>query len=99
MNNRDIIKSIDNIMLCIQALIKMRFNKRTKIIYSKGRYRSAHISFCKNPYVWRFYCEDQVSHYMLYLLKDDRIIRKDFIKKEELVNQFYTKLNYFFRYI
>ena len=99
MNNRDHIKDIKDIMLCLQTMIRTRYSKKTKIIFTKGKYISAYTSFYKTPYVWQFYCEDKVNCYMLYLLKDEKIIKKDLIKKEELVDLFYKKLIYFFRLI
>jgi hypothetical protein len=99
MNNRDYIKDIKDVMLCLQTMIRSRYGKKTKIIFTKGKYKSAYTSFYKSPYVWQFYCEDKVNCYMLYLLKDDKIIRKELIRKEELVDNFYRKLIYFFRLI
>jgi hypothetical protein len=99
MNNRDIIKTLEDIMLCLQAMIRNRFGKKTKIIYTRGKYKSAYLSFYKNPYLWQFYVEDRVSHYMVYLLKNEKIIRKEMIRKEESVEQFYRKILYFFRYM
>lgn len=97
MNNRDIIKTIDDIMLCLQTMIRNRYNKKTKIIYTRGKYRSAYISFYKSPYVVQFYVEDKVNCFMVYLLKNEKIVRKEMIKKEELVEQFYRKILYFFK--
>lgn len=96
MDNRDYIKNIKDIMLCLQTMIRTRFNKRTKIIFTKGLYKSAYISFYKSPYVFQFYCEDRVNRYVLYLLKNEKIIRKELFNKQELVEQFYKKLVYFF---
>lgn len=96
MDNRDYIKNIKDIMLCLQTMIRTRFNKRTKIIFTKGLYKSAYISFYKSPYVFQFYCEDRVSRYVLYLLKNEKIIKKELFNKQELVEQFYKKLIYFF---
>lgn len=96
MDNRDYIKNIKDIMLCLQTMIRTRFNKRTKIIFTKGLYKSAYISFYKSPYVFQFYCEDRVNRYVLYLLKNEKIIKKELFNKQELVEQFYKKLVYFF---
>ena len=67
MNNRDYIKSIKDIMLCLQSMIRTRFNKQVKIIFTDGRYKSAYTSFYKN-YTWQFYVENKVAHYNIYLL-------------------------------
>lgn len=99
MNNRDCIKNISDIMLCIQSIIKSRFGKKVKIIYTKGRYHSAYVSFYKSPWVCQFYCEDKANKYMLYLLRNERVIRRDVILKKEEIEHFYTKLMHFFRYI
>ena len=99
MNNRDYIKDIKDIMLCIQTMIRSRYNRKTKIIFTKGKYKSAYLSFYKSNYVWQFYCEDRLTNYMLYLLKEDRIVKKELIRKEELIDLFYKKLIYFFRLI
>ena len=99
MNNRDYIKSIKDVMLCIQVIVRSRFKKKTKIIFTKGRYKSAYLSFYKDNYTWQFYCEDKVNRYELHLLKNDKVIRSDFIRKGELVDIFYQKLIYFFRYM
>ncbi len=99
MNNRDYIKNIKDIMLCIQTMIRTRFGKRTKIIFTKGRYSSAYLSFYKNPHMWQFYCEDKVNFYVLYLLKNEKIIQKEMINKQELVEWFYTKLGHFFKWM
>lgn len=96
MDNRDYIKNIKDIMLCLQTMIRTRFNKRTKIIFTTGLYKSAYISFYKSPYVFQFYCEDRVNRYVLYLLKNEKIIKKELFNKQELVEQFYKKLVYFF---
>lgn len=98
MNNRDYIKSIKDIMLCLQSMIRTRFNKQVKIIFTDGRYKSAYTSFYKN-YTWQFYVENRVAHYNIYLLKNDKIIRKDTILNNETVERFYQKMFYFFRHI
>lgn len=99
MDNRDIIKTIEDIMLCLQAMIRNRFSKKTKIIYTRGKYHSAYISFYRNSYVWQFYVDDKVNYYMVYLLKNEKIIRKEMIRREELIENFYRKILYFFRYM
>lgn len=99
MNNRDYIKNIKDIMLCLQTMIRSRYGKKTKIIFTKGKYYSAYISFYKSPYVIQFYCEDKVNLYKLYLLKNEKIVHNDFINKKELIEHFYTKINRFFRFI
>ena len=99
MNNKDYIKNIKDIMLCIQTMIRTRFGKRTKIIFTKGKYSSAYLSFYKNSYVWQFYCEDKVNYYMLYLLKNEKIIQKEMINKKEPVEWFYTKIGHFFKWM
>jgi hypothetical protein len=96
MNNRDCIKNIKDIMLCLQTMIRTRYGKKTKIIFTKGLYKSAYTSFYKSPYVWQFYCEDKVNRYVLYLLKNEKIVKKDIFKKEELIDNFYKRLIYFF---
>ena len=62
LDNRDYIKNLKDIMLCIQTMIRTRFGKKTKIIFTKGRYSSAYISFYKAPWVIQFYCEDKVNN-------------------------------------
>lgn len=99
MNNRDYIKSITDIGLILQALIKNRFRKTVKIIYTKGKYKSLYVSFYRSPYVYQFYVEDHAGYYLMYLIKNDKIVKKELIRKEELVNTFYQKLGYFFRII
>ena len=99
LDNRDYIKNLKDIMLCIQTMIRTRFGKRTKIIFTKGMYYSAYISFYKAPWVIQFYCEDKMNNYKLYLLKNDRVAHKEVINKQELIEQFYVKLSRFFRII
>lgn len=99
LNNRDYIKNIKDIMLCLQTMIKTRYNKKTKIIFTKGRYKSAYLSFYKSPRVWQFYCEDKVNCYMLYLIKDEKLVRKEMIRKGELIEHFYTKVSHLFMYV
>jgi hypothetical protein len=99
MNNRDYIKNIKDIMLCIQTMVRSRFGKRTKIIFTKGRYSSAYLSFYKSPWVIQFYCEDKMNDYVLYLLKNERVAYKEIINRQEPIELFYTKLSRFFRII
>lgn len=96
MNNRDYINSIKDMMICLQTMIRTRYNKKTKIIFTKGLYKSAYLSFFRSPYVWQFYCEDKVNKYVLYLLKNEKIVKKEIFNKQELVEHFYRKLIYFF---
>lgn len=97
--NRDIIKSIYDVGLCIQAMIKTRYHKNVKLIFTKGKYKSMYVSFYKSPYVYQFYIEDRNGCYMVYLLRNEKIIKKDFIKREELIERFYQKMIYFFSYV
>jgi len=99
LNNREYIKNIKDIMLCLQTMVKTRFGKKTKIIFTSGKYKSAYMSFYKAPRVWQFYCEDRVSNYMLYLVKDDKVIRSEMIRKSELIEHFYTKISHLFMYM
>lgn len=95
----DILTSIHDIGLCLKTLVKSRFNKNVKVIYnSTGRYRSLYISFYKN-HIWQFYVEDHVSYYLIYLLKDNKVIRKDMIKKGDTIDRFYTRILHFIRLI
>lgn len=95
---KDILKSIRDIALCLQSMVKSRWNKNIKIIFTKGRYQSCYFSFYKN-YVWQFYVEDRTSYYMIYLLKNERVIKKDMIRKEEPVDRFYLRMSHFFHLI
>ena len=95
----DILRSIKDIGLCLKTLIKARFNKNTKVIYtSSGRYKSLYISFYKN-HIWQFYIEDKVSYYMIYLLKDNKVAKKDVLKKGETIDRFYTRILHFINLI
>ena len=98
MNNRDYIENIRDFGLCIQNLVKTRFNKDVKLIFTKGRYKSMYVSFYKN-HLWQFYIEDKQSCFEVYLLKDNKIVRKDTFLKKETVERFYQKMMYFFRMI
>lgn len=97
LDNRDYIKNIKDIMLCLQTVIRTRYKKRTKIIFTKGRYKSAYISFYKPPYTIQFYCEDKHDKYILYLLKNERVVQREFINKKELVEYFYVKISRLFK--
>ena len=96
--NRDIIKSIYDVGLCIQAMIKTRYHKNVKLIFTKGKYKSLYLSFYRSPHVFQFYIEDLNGHYMVYL-KNEKIVKKDYIKREETISMFYQKMIYFFRII
>ena len=98
MNNRDYINSISDIMLCLQSMIRTRYNKKTKIIYTYGRYKSAYTSFYRN-HVWQFYVEDKINHFTVYLLKNEKIVEKEIFNKKELVERFYQKMLRFFKYM
>lgn len=96
---QDTLNSIKDIGLCLKTLIKSRFNRDTKLIYSNtGRYKNLYISFYKN-HTWQFYLEDRGTYYLIYLLKDSRVVRKDVIKKGETVDRFYTRILHFIRLI
>lgn len=97
MNNRDYIKNIKDIALCLQTMIKTRYGKKVKPIFTSGKYKSVHISFYRSPYVYQFYVEDRVGYYIVYLLKNEKIVKKDLLKKQELIETFYQKIMYFFR--
>lgn len=97
--NRDIIKSIYDVGLCIQAMIKTRYHKNVKLIFTKGKYKTLYLSFYRSPHVFQFYIEDLNGHYMIYLLKNEKIVKKDYIKKEETISMFYQKMIYFFRIV
>lgn len=96
-DKKDYIKSLEDIGRCLQVMIKNRIHKNTKIIIStSGRYRSLYMSFYRSPHVFQFYIEDRHGRYMIYLLKNDKIVRKDYIKNNELIEKFYQKIQYFF---
>lgn len=99
LNNRDTIKSIREVGLCLQSMIKTRYRKNVKLIFTSGKYKSLYVSFYKSPYVYQFYIEDKNGYYNVYLLRNENVVRKDMIKREELVERFYQKMIYFFRII
>ena len=90
----DTLKSIHDIGLCLKTLIKSRFNKDTKAIYTSGKYKSLYISFYKN-HAWQFYIEDHIAYYLIFLLKDNKVIRKDIIRKGDTIDHFYTRILHF----
>lgn len=95
----DILRSINDIGLCLKTLIKARFNKNVKLIYnSAGRYKSLYVSFYKN-HIWQFYIEDRISYYIIYLLKDNSVIKKDIFKKGDTIDHFYTRILHFIHFI
>jgi len=98
-SNRDIIDSIRDIGICLQSMIKTRYHKNVKIIFTKGKYKSLYLSFYRSPYVYQFYVEDRHGYYIMYLLRNDKVVKKDIIKLEELIDRFYQKMIYFFRII
>lgn len=98
-DKRDCIKSLDDVGRCLQTIIKTRYKKNVKLIFTNGKYRSLYLSFYKSPYVFQFYVEDRHGRYMVYLLKNDKIARKDMIKNNEIIEQFYKKIRYFFNII
>ena len=53
MERRERIGSIKDIGVCLQSIIKSRYNKNVKLIYTKGLYKSLYVSFYKN-YVFQF---------------------------------------------
>ena len=98
-NNRDVIKSIQDVGLCIQAMIKTRYRKNVKLIFTTGKYKSLYLSFYRSPYVYQFYVEDRIGYYNVYLIKNEKVVKRDYIKREELIERFYQKMTYFFRII
>lgn len=92
------IKSITDIGLCLKTLIKNRYNKNTKLIYTDGRYKSLFISFYKN-YSWQFYVQDKNGYFLVYLLKNDKVIKREMILRGEIMTNFYNKVSYFFKFI
>lgn len=98
-SNRDIIKRITDIGTILQAMIKTRYRKNVKVIYTSGKYKSLYLSFYRSPYVYQFYVEDRHGYYMVYLLKNEKVVRKDTIYSEERIERFYQKMIYFFRII
>lgn len=99
LTNRDVIKSIKDIGLCLQSMIKSRYHKSVKLIFTTGKYKSLYLSFYKSPYVYQFYVEDRNNNYTVYMLKNEKISRKDTIYHEERIERFYQKMLYFFRII
>ena len=98
-SNRDIIKRITDIGTILQAMIKTRYRKNVKVIYTSGKYKSLYLSFYRSPYVYQFYVVDRHGYYMVYLLKNEKVVRKDTIYSEERIERFYQKMIYFFRII
>lgn len=95
----DNIKSIRDIGLCLQTMIRNRFNKKTKVIQTDGsKYPSLYISFYKN-HTWQFYIQDKVSYYIVFLLKNDKVVRKEIVRHNEYISTFHGKMMYFFRLI
>lgn len=99
MTDRDIIKSINDIGLCIQSMIKTHLHKSVKPIYTSGLYKSMFISFYRSPYVYQFFVEDKKNYYKIYLFRNEKLVKKNVINKEERVEIFYQKMMYFFRII
>lgn len=96
-SERDKIKSLSDIGICLQTIIKSRYKKNVKPIYtSGGRYKSLYISFYKSPHVFQFYVEDRRNQFYMYLLKNEKIIRKDVVRYNELIDYFYKRVSYFF---
>lgn len=96
LNTHETITSLTDVGICLRTIIKSRYKKNIKIIYTKGRYKSLYISFYKSPYVYQFYVEDRSGQYRVYLLKDNRIVKKDAIRNNESIDNFYKKIRYFF---
>ena len=99
MNTREYIQSISDIGLCLQTMIYNRYKKKTKPIYTHGRYKSLYITFYRSSHVFQFYVEDRASNYMIYLLKNEKIVRKDVIHKRESIERFYIRMSHFFHII
>lgn len=95
---KDTIASIQNLALCLQTMIKTRFGKKIKPIYTKGKYKSVYLSFYRN-HVYQFYAEDHGGYILVYLLRDDKVIKKDIIQKNDSIEQFYRKITPFFAFI
>lgn len=98
-DRRDYIKSLDDVGRCLQTIIKTRYKKNVKLIFTDGKYRSLYLSFYKSPHVFQFYVEDRHGRYMIYLLKSDKVVRKDMIKNNETIEMFHKKICYFFNII
>lgn len=99
MNTREHIQSISDIGLCLQTMIRNRYKKKTKPIYTHGRYKSLYITFYRSPHVFQFYVEDRMNSYMVYLLKNEKIVRKDIVQKNESIERFYTRMSHFFHIV
>jgi hypothetical protein len=96
-SERDKIKSLSDIGICLQTIIKSRYKKNVRPIYtSGGRYRSIYISFYRSPHVFQFYVEDRHNQFFICLLKNEKIIRKDIVKYNESIDYFYKRISYFF---
>ena len=98
MERRERIGSIKDIGVCLQSIIKSRYNKNVKLIYTKGLYKSLYVSFYKN-YVFQFYVEDRHNKFVMYPLKNETVIRKDYLYKDMTVDVFYQRLLYFLQRI
>lgn len=99
-DKKDYIRSLEDIGRCLQVMIKNRTKKNVKFIITKGsKYRSMYISFYRSPHVYQFYIEDRHGRYMVYLLKNDKVVRQDYIKNNELIDKFYQKIQHFFSII
>lgn len=100
MNTKERIDSISDIGLCLQSMIKTRYKKKTKPIYNlRSRFKSMHITFYKSPYVYQFYVEDKTNQYNVYLLKNEKIVKKDSIQKGETLERFYTRMTLLFNIV
>lgn len=97
--NQEKIKSINDIGLCLKTMIKNRYNKNTKLIYTDGKYKSLHIAFQARSKSWQFYIQDKNGYFIIYLLCDDSVMRKILIRRDETITNFYVKMSYFFRMI
>lgn len=97
--NKEHIKTITDIGLCLQAMIRTRYKKKSRPIYTKGRYKTAYMTFYRSPHVFQFYIEDRNSVYNIYLLKNDKIIKKDAIIRNESIDRFYIRMSHFFSII
>lgn len=95
---QEILKSINDIGLCLKSMIKTRYNKKVRLIYTSGKYKSLFLSFYKN-HVWQFFVEDRYNYYLVYMLKDDKVIRKSVLRKNISIDQLYRELTYFFNLI
>lgn len=99
-SERECIKSLSDIGICLQTIIKSRYKKNVKPIYtSGGKYRSLYISFYRLSHVFQFYVEDRHSQFFICLLKNEKIIRKDVVRNNESIEYFYKRISYFFNLI